>query len=74
VALAEGGRRRFAVRVKPVRIERRTRLVNVATVTSTGSCASRTPPSAGRARAVCRARAAIVVLPVQAEKGGGVTG
>jgi uncharacterized repeat protein (TIGR01451 family) len=64
----------FVSRLKPVRVERRTVLVNIAMVTSASSCSPRATLAASRTGAVCRARAVVAVLPARAKRGGGVTG
>jgi uncharacterized repeat protein (TIGR01451 family) len=71
--LAATKAKRFAVRVRPLRTNRATVIVNVATVSSTTSCSPRTALAVRRG-AVCKARAPIAVLAARVKKKSGVTG
>jgi uncharacterized repeat protein (TIGR01451 family) len=71
--LAPSKAKRFAVRVRPLRTDRRKVIVNVATVSSTTSCGPR-EALASRKGAVCTARAPIAVLAERVKKKSSVTG
>jgi uncharacterized repeat protein (TIGR01451 family) len=77
VRLPAGGSKRYVVRVRPVKTDKRTVLVNVATVSSGAACLPRPKrvAAAGHSTVVCRGRAPVLVPPSGAGVlGAGVTG